>query len=64
MAGEEEEGFIIHLEGEAGEVVLGTKNSRHKEAEWQGSTRHVWYKGVANCPLSQVCQVDRMGQHL
>lgn len=52
----------MDLKGEAGEAILGTKNSRHTEAEWHKSTRHAW--GVANCPLSQAHQMDRMGQHL
>lgn len=62
LAGDEEEGFIIDLEGEAGEAILGTKNSRHTEAGWHGSTRHAW--GVAHCPLSQVCQMNRREEHL
>lgn len=51
---------MMDLKEEAGETILGTK--RYTEAEWNESTRHAW--GVATCPLSQVHQMDRMGQHL
>lgn len=43
---------------EAGEDILDVKNSMHTEAEWQECTQHA--RGVSNCPLCQVYQMDRM----
>lgn len=53
------EGFTIDLEGEAGEDILGIKNSMQTEVEWHETSRHAW--GVANCPLCRAHQMDRMG---
>lgn len=52
------EGFTIDLEGKAGEDILGIRNNMHTEVEWHKTTRHAW--GMANCPLCQAHQMDRM----